>query len=271
MQRRRIAAYGLCRDDRGRVLLVRLSAATAEPGRWLPPGGGVRQGEHPAHTVVREVAEETGLAVRVIRLRTVVADVVTLPEAAVHADRIVYDVEVHGGTLRDEAGGTTDRCDWVPQGTSAGCRWWPSQPRRSACPGPPRSPRSRRHARGPGPRPRRARAGRARRPPGPAVRGVRPGHRSGRAGAADPDRARLPGRRSLAPAGWRHRVRGAAHRRAAARAGGGDRPGGDGDRPAYGFAPAQSPRARAGGPPDRLAHGARAVPGAGRRTRPCPG
>lgn len=116
MQRRRIAAYGLCRDDAGRVLLVRLSAAAAEPGRWLPPGGGVRQGEHPAHTVVREVAEETGLAVRVIRLRTVVADVVTLPEVAVHVDRIVYDVEVHGGTLRDEVGGTTDRARWVPRG-----------------------------------------------------------------------------------------------------------------------------------------------------------
>jgi ADP-ribose pyrophosphatase YjhB (NUDIX family) len=112
MQRRCIAAYGVCRDDAGRVLLVR--APETGWGRWLLPGGRVRQGEHPAHTVVRETAEETGLTVRVTRVRSVVADVVTLPEVTVHIDRIVYDVEVHGGALRDGISGTTDRVRWVP-------------------------------------------------------------------------------------------------------------------------------------------------------------
>ncbi|MBX6721964.1 MAG: NUDIX domain-containing protein [Dactylosporangium sp.] len=115
MQRRRIAAYGLCRDDVGRVLLVRGIGS----GRWLPPGGRVRQGEHPAHTVVRETAEQTGLTVRVTRLRSVVADVVALPEVTVHIDRISYDVEVRGGTLGDDASGTADRVRWVPQGDLA--------------------------------------------------------------------------------------------------------------------------------------------------------
>lgn len=112
MQRRCIAAYGLCRDDAGRVLLVRGIGS----GRWLPPGGRVRQGEHPAHTVVREAAERTGLTVRVTRLRSVVADVVALPEVTVHIDRISYDVEVPDGTLGDDVRGTTDRARWVSQG-----------------------------------------------------------------------------------------------------------------------------------------------------------
>jgi 8-oxo-dGTP diphosphatase len=54
---RRIGAYGLLRDADGRVLLARGSAAAVFPGVWSLPGGGVEQGEHPADTVVREVAE----------------------------------------------------------------------------------------------------------------------------------------------------------------------------------------------------------------------
>ena len=63
--RRRIAAYGLCRDDDGRVLLVRATGGPASAGQWLLPGGGVRHGEHPQDAVVREIEEETGLRVKV--------------------------------------------------------------------------------------------------------------------------------------------------------------------------------------------------------------
>jgi 8-oxo-dGTP diphosphatase len=109
---RRIAAYGVCRDEGGRVLLVRLSEAALEPGRWLPPGGGVEHGEHPADAVVREIGEESGLRVEVTGLRAVLADVVHAGEVAVHNDRIVYDVAVRGGVLRDELAGTTDAAAW---------------------------------------------------------------------------------------------------------------------------------------------------------------
>jgi ADP-ribose pyrophosphatase YjhB (NUDIX family) len=109
---RRIAAYGVCRDDAGRVLLVRLSRTALEPGRWLPPGGGIDHGEHPADAVVREIREETGLLVEVTGLRAVLADVVTAGDLAVHNDRIVYDVIVRGGQLRDELDGTTDAAAW---------------------------------------------------------------------------------------------------------------------------------------------------------------
>jgi ADP-ribose pyrophosphatase YjhB (NUDIX family) len=50
-------------DAAGRVLLVRRSHAP-EAGRWALPGGKVEPGETLADAVIREVVEETGLAVR---------------------------------------------------------------------------------------------------------------------------------------------------------------------------------------------------------------
>ncbi|HET6531994.1 MAG TPA: NUDIX domain-containing protein [Actinoplanes sp.] len=115
MQIRRIGAYGLLRDAHGRVLLTRNSAASDFPGRWSLPGGGVEQGEHPDAAVVREVGEETGLEVRVRGLHSVTADVARLPDtgALEHTDRLIYDVELVGGDLRPEIGGTTDRAEWT--------------------------------------------------------------------------------------------------------------------------------------------------------------
>jgi 8-oxo-dGTP diphosphatase len=112
---RRIGAYGLCRDAAGRVLLARNSHLSTFPGLWTLPGGGVEQGEHPDDTVVREFAEETGLTVRVTGLRSVTADVFRLPmtDTWEHTDRIIYDVQPVGGSLRNEAEGTTELVDWV--------------------------------------------------------------------------------------------------------------------------------------------------------------
>ncbi|WP_305789797.1 NUDIX domain-containing protein [Symbioplanes lichenis] len=115
MKSRRIGAYGLCRDESGRVLLAHNSALSAFPGQWTLPGGGVEQGEDPDDTVVREFAEETGLVVRITGLHAVTADVFRLPGTGTweHTDRIIYAVEVVGGSLRDEVAGTTDRVTWV--------------------------------------------------------------------------------------------------------------------------------------------------------------
>jgi 8-oxo-dGTP diphosphatase len=114
---RRISAYGVCRDDRGRLLMVRSSALTGLPGWWQIPGGGVEQGEHPADTVVREFAEETGLDVEVGDPVTVDADVGPDPGTGRlrHTDRIVYEVVIRGGRLRPEAAGGTDLADFLDE------------------------------------------------------------------------------------------------------------------------------------------------------------
>jgi ADP-ribose pyrophosphatase YjhB (NUDIX family) len=58
------AACAVVRDDRGRVLLHR----RADSGLWGLPAGGMEIGERIDHTAIREVAEETGLRVRPLRL-----------------------------------------------------------------------------------------------------------------------------------------------------------------------------------------------------------
>ncbi|ROT34433.1 NUDIX hydrolase [Micromonospora sp. HM5-17] len=111
---RRIAAYAICTDSTGRVLLVRASSRSGTPGVWSLPGGAVDHGEDPNHTVVRETAAETGLSVSVIGLHDVLADMRSLPHRGVtiHTDRLLYRVSVRGGTLSDRVGQPTDLARW---------------------------------------------------------------------------------------------------------------------------------------------------------------
>ena len=62
----KVAACVLVTRD-GRLLLVRRAIEPAR-GLWSFPGGYVDYGEDPAHAAARECLEETGLAVRNIRL-----------------------------------------------------------------------------------------------------------------------------------------------------------------------------------------------------------
>ncbi len=111
--RQRVAAYGLC-EDAGRVLLVRAAATLTVAGQWFLPGGGLEHGEHPVSALVREFEEETGLAVVVGPLRGVLSDTFTLPEGtSLHTVRIIYTIESHRGTLRDEVSGSSDIARWV--------------------------------------------------------------------------------------------------------------------------------------------------------------
>lgn len=118
--RRRVAAYGLCRDDHGRVLVVRASARSARPGTWFLPGGGVEHGEHPADAVVREVAEETGLVVQIVGVRDVVAEVVSRPDRIEHTDGVLYEVVAAGGHLRPEHHGSAEAPTWLRPAELAG-------------------------------------------------------------------------------------------------------------------------------------------------------
>lgn len=115
----RLAAYGVLRDGAGRVVLVRASDRSDLTGVWFLPGGGVEFGEHPRDAVAREVAEETGVAVRVTGLRDVVSDVIDLPHRGVrvHTLRVLYDLHADDAStsgagwavgLRPEPDGTSD-------------------------------------------------------------------------------------------------------------------------------------------------------------------
>jgi 8-oxo-dGTP diphosphatase len=88
-QRRRIAAYGVCRDEAGRVLLA---------GGGDLPGGVVEIGEHPREALVRGFSAETGLDPEIIALGDVVAHFTVEGDEVVHTDRVLYQVKVTGGT-----------------------------------------------------------------------------------------------------------------------------------------------------------------------------
>jgi 8-oxo-dGTP diphosphatase len=125
-RRRRIGAYGLCRDG-GRVLLTRTSDLSDFPGVWQLPGGGIEHGEAPAHALVREYREETALEIEVGRPVAALASVRELRDIdlAWHYDLIVYDVSVRRGTLRHEVAGTSDDVAWVDEADLPGLRLMP--------------------------------------------------------------------------------------------------------------------------------------------------
>lgn len=111
--RTRVGAYALCRDDNGRILLVRYAPHIVDSELWTLPGGGVEFGEPPADTVLRELTEETGLIGKVEALLGVVDRVIDASDGArLHSIRLVYRVRITGGELRDEVDGSTDRCAW---------------------------------------------------------------------------------------------------------------------------------------------------------------
>lgn len=114
-QVRRIAAYGVCRDEADRVLLVCTPMPSGGPGvpggddsgrstaAWNLPGGGIAHGEDPAVTVVREFREEAGLPVEVLGVRSVSMEVTEFAELGIlcHCDQVVYDVRPVGASVVD--------------------------------------------------------------------------------------------------------------------------------------------------------------------------
>jgi len=96
-----LCAGAVVRDEHGRLLLVRRGSEPSK-GLWSLPGGRVEPGETPAMAAVREVREETGLAVEVGRLLATV----TIGGYLVHD----FAASVVGGDLR--AGDDADDVRW---------------------------------------------------------------------------------------------------------------------------------------------------------------
>ncbi|MFE9824426.1 NUDIX hydrolase [Streptomyces sp. NPDC005791] len=114
----RLAAYAVCVED-GRVLLAH--AVRPDGDRtWTLPGGRVEHAEDPLATVIREVAEETGLNAVVERLLGVDSRVVPAAERRLpgrpelHNVGIFYRIRIIGGRLRPEPNGETAESVWTP-------------------------------------------------------------------------------------------------------------------------------------------------------------
>ncbi|MDN5793986.1 MAG: DUF952 domain-containing protein [Brevibacterium aurantiacum] len=113
----REAAYAVVTDGPGRVLLARLRGGS-DHGRWTLPGGGLDRDESPEDAVVREVREETGYEVRLVRKLGV--DILIIPsrervsagDGPLAGVRHIYQALVTGGALRHEMNGSTDLAAW---------------------------------------------------------------------------------------------------------------------------------------------------------------
>ncbi len=123
-ERVRVAAYAIVRDERDRVLLCHIHPAVGVGDVWTLPGGGLEFGESPSRAVLRELEEETGFIGEIDRLVEVDDRVFTSRNGAdrMHAIRIVYEVTIVGGSLRDELDGSTDTCRWVAPEEALGMR-----------------------------------------------------------------------------------------------------------------------------------------------------
>ena len=87
------------RDAHGRVLLAR----HVEGQQWVLPGGAIEPGEIPAEAAIREMLEETGIAVRL----TVLVGVFGGPDFIVHyrnGHRTSYVMSVFAATAGEGAG-----------------------------------------------------------------------------------------------------------------------------------------------------------------------
>ncbi len=102
------------------MLLTRLSARAAHPGRWTLPGGGVDHGERPAAALAREVEEECGLACEVGDLLDVHDTHFSgqAPSGRIedyHGVHLLFSATVADAEPRViEVDGTTDAVAWVP-------------------------------------------------------------------------------------------------------------------------------------------------------------
>ena len=97
---RRSTCCAVVFDDRGRILLQRRS----DNGNWCLPGGAIERGESAHETVVREVKEETGYDVEVVRLIGFYSDpahtTIAYPDGnVVNYTAVSFECRVRGGAF----------------------------------------------------------------------------------------------------------------------------------------------------------------------------
>jgi mutator protein MutT len=114
-----VAAVGAVVIDNDRVLLIRRGQEPLK-GEWSLPGGAVELGETLEQAVCREVQEETGLEVAVVRIVEVLDRITNDAAGRVlyHYVLVDYACRVTGGTLAF----ATDAADavWIDHANLAG-------------------------------------------------------------------------------------------------------------------------------------------------------
>ena len=113
-----VGAYGLCRDQKGRLLMARLMIGP-DNGRWTLPGGGVLWGEHPDQAVLREMEEEAGLVdLTIVSIASIYSHTYTNTDSRLPPLQhigIIYSIEPRSYQLHHEQDGEIDICQWLTE------------------------------------------------------------------------------------------------------------------------------------------------------------
>jgi 8-oxo-dGTP pyrophosphatase MutT (NUDIX family) len=96
----RVCVAVLVRDERGYILLEKRS----DCGLWGLPGGRIEPGESVVQTAEREMKEETGYKIKVVRLLGVYSDpqerIVVFPDNVIQIVDILVEAVIISGDLR---------------------------------------------------------------------------------------------------------------------------------------------------------------------------
>jgi 8-oxo-dGTP diphosphatase len=108
-----VVGAAIVRD--GRVLAARRTSPPSAAGRWEFPGGKVEPGESDAESLVREVAEELGLAITLTRWLTGEAEIgeTHVLRVAVASSDGGEPVPTEHDEVRWLAAGELDEVDWL--------------------------------------------------------------------------------------------------------------------------------------------------------------
>lgn len=120
---RPIVGVGVVVWRAGRVLLIRRGRPPRQ-GQWSLPGGAQQLGETVEAAARREVAEETGLALRAIELLTVVDLVERDVEGAVRYHYTLVDMVAEAGAGEARAGDDAAEVGWFAPDELAGLGLW---------------------------------------------------------------------------------------------------------------------------------------------------
>jgi mutator protein MutT len=97
----------IVRNEQREILLIRRS----DGGTWDLPGGAVEPGETPSEALLREIREETGLDVRIVRVAGVFGGKTfrhTYPDGnRIEAFSVTFECEITGGKLASRDGEAT--------------------------------------------------------------------------------------------------------------------------------------------------------------------
>ena len=90
----------MVRNEKGEILfLKRTEKCRNESGKWTFPGGKLEFGETQDKAVKREVLEETGLEVKIVRILKIIDHIIE--EESQHWFNPIYETKVVGGNLEN--------------------------------------------------------------------------------------------------------------------------------------------------------------------------